>query len=110
MRQSGLISERPELALQLSTLTLVYDNEKISTIDIHLSIQRTEWTNFSDPFNLPIYIEDWTGTHEKYIYLQYNLCYETMTEDFSFCFVNVRIDTTLDPNFGILGFRWNSMQ
>mgnify|MGYP001040272663 CR=1 FL=1 len=110
MKANGLINENPETTVQLSNLILVFDNERISNIDLPLSIPRTDWTDCSDPFVLPICIQDWTGTHERYIFLRYYICYETTIEDFSFGLVNIRSDTNLDPNFGVLGFRWIQCQ
>lgn len=46
--------------------------------------------------------------HDRYIFLQYILYTETET-DFSFESINIKIDTTQDPNYGQLGFHWLSI-
>ncbi|KAK8889571.1 hypothetical protein M9Y10_034321 [Tritrichomonas musculus] len=107
LRLNGLNNDSGDTQIQLSRLRYSYDYfERTEPFNLPILIPRLEWHEY-DPFDfqLPIYIPDWTGQHERYIFLQYFIYTET-EEEFSFESINYKIDTASDPNFGELGFRW----
>lgn len=110
--QNGLIKDPSEdCVFRLDRMMIINDNlQRGEKINLPIIIPRLEWNDI-DPFSyeLPVYIPDWTGGHDRYIFLQYIIYTENDT-DFSLSSINIKIDTQEDPNFGQLGFHWQSIK